>query len=143
MPLRSLGFVFTYCRVQYLQPQPVLLISASLPVAVSPAPRRRVPGGMSISKKPYLFAVLFRTQTFTNPSQGKIPCTNLTNQEIRKKLGTNPNSSSWISCRCADAQFQSQDSCCKIMFFTHLTFKQQQCLPIQIAYLPIYNENMP
>jgi len=29
------------------------------------------------------------------------------------------------------------------MFFTHLTFMQQQRSPIQIAYLPIYSENMP
>lgn len=35
-----------------------------------------------LSKKPYVFSGIFRTQTFTNSSQDKIQCINLTNQEI-------------------------------------------------------------
>lgn len=86
-PLRSWGFIFTYCRVQYLQPQLAYLLTcctASLPVALSPVPRRRVPRRMSISQRNHTSAILFWTQTFTNSSQGKIQCINLTNQETAK-----------------------------------------------------------
>lgn len=58
-PLRSWGFIFTYCRAQHLQPQLVLLISASLPVALSPVPRRRVPGRMNISLRNHTSLVVY------------------------------------------------------------------------------------